>query len=121
MKFENITIVILNRPLIFDGRRIEILAFDLKHINYGWNKNIKDSNLKKRSEYSVDDIIFIFNILTSYKLKFDTSNKLDITFNQKNYIRYIIKLSDPWSDKIKKVVIDIDLEALNKAIIVTIY
>jgi hypothetical protein len=121
LKFENLTVVILDRVLIFDGRRIEILTFDLKHINYGWNKINKEYNLKKRSDYRADDIVFIFNLLVNYNFKSDTANKIEVIIKQKHYTRYIIYFIDPWSAKTKKTVIDIDFEFNNKAIILTIY
>ncbi len=68
MKKENIVNKKLRSPLLIKGRLVGDIWFDLKHINYGWDKKLKDYNQgTPRNRYSEEDVVFIFEQLGTLK------------------------------------------------------
>lgn len=56
----------LRNPIFICGRLIQDIWFDLRHIQYGWDKKRRDYNVgPARNNYTEEDVIMIFEQLVS--------------------------------------------------------
>jgi hypothetical protein len=66
MKRENTVLVALKTKVVINDRVIEEIFFDLKHIQYGWDKEKRDYNDgPARNNYTKDDIVGLFEQLNT--------------------------------------------------------
>jgi hypothetical protein len=66
LKKENIVLCLLNNEVIIADRSINEIYFDLKHIQYGWNKEKRDYNDgPARNNYTEDDVVSFFEQLNT--------------------------------------------------------
>lgn len=49
--------VSIQKPILFNGNAITKLKIELDHINYGINKSTKKLNTKKRTNFTINDIV----------------------------------------------------------------
>lgn len=96
------------------NRIVAEIYFDLLHINYGWNKDLKDYNSgRPRSNYTEQDIICFFEQLNFLNQK-PQEQEVALKNVEKRFIFYIFD-----GDKKLKMVIDL-LRNLT-TFVVTIY
>lgn len=122
VKEENIDVVRLDEEVELDGRRIWFIKFDLKHINYGWNKELHDYNHFRRSHYKRDDIVEFFEQLGLVSIEWEEGvSKHDVKLRGEKRTRYYSRVYDHQGEQEKKMVIDISEDFIGGAVIVTIF
>ena len=126
MKEENTQRVELEEEIEFDGKKIKVIRFDLKHINQGWDEEKRDycpKGLKRDTRYKAEDIIDFFEQYGLFEPEWEIGrNKEKISIKGKKHFRYIGIVIDyeNWDEQ-KRIVIDIPEDFKNEGIIVTIY
>ena len=114
MKRENTICKPLKNKVVIAGKEITEIFFDLKHINYGWDKEKRDyKSGSPRSFYTEDDIVFLFeqlNTLTSAP----TEQRVRKKSVEYRYVFYIY-------DENKKLTMVVDLMKNQTTVIVTLY
>ena len=114
MKKENTVIRKLRSPILISGRLIHEIWFDLKHIQFGWDKRRKDYNTgPARNNYSEEEIVIIFEQLGSL-----TQNPFVQTTNLRNVERRMIFYVYDEGKKLKMVV---DFMKNSATVVVTIH
>lgn len=122
MKFENTETAELDNVVIFDGKEIFQIRFDLEHINRGWNTTQQDYNLSRRSFYTSEDVKSFFEQFGYYNIEWEEGrNKFLNECYGIMYYRYISFVTDYNSGEQKKIVVDIPLVFSNEGVVVTIY
>lgn len=122
MKEKNIITVELDFEIEFDGLKIKKIKFDLEHINRGWDKRKHDYNARKRSSYTISDIVDFFEQFGFYKIEWEegvNKNTVNILGNKRT--RYYAYVFDHIEEKQKKMVIDIPRDFFQEGIIITLY
>ena len=66
------------KPIIFNDKVVDSIIVDLKHINYGLDKD-KRYNKKKRSQFTIDDIVTLVDRLDGLTLE-NSGNDEDYDF-----------------------------------------
>ncbi|PIK14720.1 hypothetical protein [Halobacteriovorax sp. JY17] len=116
MKEINTIIRELEKRVIIDGNRITRIAFDLKHINFGWDKNRRDYKTKQRSFLTDIDVLYFIIHLNNYEIDKEGLNRILLP---SGVLRYIFKV---WDEEVSyRMVIDIRKVSNELATIVTIY
>lgn len=124
MKEKNTISKNLNEEIEFDGKKIIKIKFDLEHINRGWDKTRNDYNKTRRSNYSEEEIVEIFEQFGFYSIIWDeglNGNKFKIKVKEKDYNRYVTFVSDFNTGEQKKIVIDVPIDFVNEGVILTLY
>jgi hypothetical protein len=114
VKKENIVVKTLkNKVTVFD-KVVEEIFFDLKHIQYGWDKDKRDyKDGPPRNHYTSDDIVDFFEQLNTLCQK----PKEQICHKKTVKRRFIFYIFD--GDKKLKMVVDFMLN--ESTVVVTIY
>lgn len=121
VKEENKQTVILAESVIFDGHIIRKIAFDLIHINQGWDTQRRDYAFSQRSSHSVDDIIKIFEHFKYVEVDWEYGKNKSNEFISGNlYLRYLYDSIIVDKNKLR-ICIDIAQPFNGEAIIVTIF
>ncbi|MFP5459153.1 MAG: hypothetical protein ACLGG7_10495 [Bacteriovoracia bacterium] len=55
--------VLLTSPIIFNGNSILKIRIEIDHINFGINKKTRKLNLKRRTNFTVNDVIKFLRLL----------------------------------------------------------
>lgn len=114
MKKENTICKPLKKKVVIAGKEIIEIFFDLKHINYGWDKEKRDyKNETPRSYYTEDDIIALFEQLNTL-ISVPTAQRARKKSVEHRYVFYIY-------DENKKLTMVVDLMKNQTTVIVTLY
>lgn len=114
MKKENTVNKKLRTPVFLCGRLIHEIWFDLKHIQYGWNKERKDYNHgPARNKYSEEDVILIFEQLGTL-IQSPVDQKMNLRHVEKRMIFYVY-------DEGKKLKMVVDFMKNSATVVVTIH
>jgi hypothetical protein len=114
MKKENIVNKKLRSPLLIKGRLVRDIWFDLKHIQFGWDKKLRDYNQgPPRNSYSEEDVVMIFEQLRTLEQEpsVQSSNLRDV---ESRMIFYVY-------DEGKKLKMVVDFMKNSSTVVVTIY
>lgn len=121
MKEENTVTRNLDSEVLFDGKLVKKIKFDLEHINRGWDQNKNDYNPKERTHYTEEDIIEFFEQFGYVNIEWDNDSKTVEEVKGKKYHRYVAYVTDHKDDKQKKIVVDIPFDFKNEGVVVTVY
>jgi hypothetical protein len=114
MKKENTVNKKLRTPIFLCGRSIHEIWFDLKHIQYGWDKERKDYNHgPARNHYSEEDVIMIFSQLETL-IRPPFVQKTNLRDVEKRMIFYVY-------DEGKKLKMVVDFMKNSSIVVVTIH
>ena len=114
MKKENIVLCLLNNEVIIAGRSINEIYFDLKHIQYGWNKEKRDYNDgPSRNNYTENDVVSFFEQLNTL-VQTPLAQKSSLKSVEQRYAFYIY-------DGDKKLKMVVDLMKNQSTVVVTIH
>ncbi len=114
MKKENTVNRKLRIPILISGRLVRDIWFDLKHIQYGWDKKRRDYNIgPARNSYSEEDVIMIFEQLKHLEQdpRIQLTNLKDV---EKRMIFYVY-------DEGKKLKMVVDFMKNSSTVVVTIH
>jgi len=104
----------LRNPISICGRLIQDIWFDLRHIQYGWDKKRRDYNVgPARNNYSEEDVIMIFEQLVTLEQdpSIQPTNLKDV---EKRMIFFVY-------DKGKKLKMVVDFMKNSSTVLVTIH
>ncbi len=114
MKKENTILKPLNNKVTISGRSIEEIFFDLKHIQFGWDKVKRDYNAgPARNDYTEDDIVDLFEQL-NFLVQVPIEQKAKKKSVEHRFIFYIY-------DGNKKLKMVVDLMKNDATVVVTIH
>lgn len=104
----------LKTPVTIGEKVIDEIHFDLLHINYGWNKILKDYNLGgPRSNYTEEEIVNFFEQL-NFLIQEPKEQPMRLKTVEKRFVFYIF-------DGKKRLKMVIDLLKNMNTVVVTIY
>ncbi len=61
----------ISKPIIFNGNEITDLKIEIDHINHGINKKTKRLNVKKRTNFTVNDVVRFLRELNDEDIEAD--------------------------------------------------
>lgn len=121
MKNANKQTVVLYEAILFDDQLIDRLTFDLVHINQGWDEEKHDYAFARRSSYTADDVIELFEQFRFYEVEWLLgSNKHPIAVRGVRYLRYEWDTSDDEGTHLR-VILDLPAKITGEGIIVTVF
>ncbi len=114
MKRENIVLCLLNETVIINSRKISEIFFDLKHINYGWDKERCDYNHgPRRNSFFEADVVALFEQLNTL-VQVPFAQKVNLKSVDQRYVFYVYD-----GDRRLKMVVDFMKN--NSTVVVTIH
>ena len=114
MKKENIILLLLNNKVVIADRTITEIYCDLKHIQYGWNTEIRDYNQgQARNSYNEEDVVAFFEQINSL-VQVPIAQKVTLKSVKYRFVFYVF-------DGNKKLKMVVDLMKNQTTVVVTIY